>query len=82
MRHGQLLMVSDGEGWRCSRKSHLLYARMMLSTGPSPLTKGTSGRTARMLPTSGFWIPIATIATVAAMMMERQASSVSVLGGV
>lgn len=50
---------------------------MILRTGPRPLRRGTSGRTARMLPMSGFWMPIAIMATRTATMIDRHAEFVS-----
>jgi hypothetical protein len=37
-----------------TKERDILYAKTIFKTGPSPLTSGTLGRTARTLPISGF----------------------------
>ncbi len=54
-------------------RANVLQARTIFITGARPLTSGTSGRTATMLPMSGFWMLMAIIVTVTATMIDAQA---------
>lgn len=49
----------------------------MFMTGARPFTNVTSGRTATMLPVFGFWILMAIIVVVTAMIIELQAEVIS-----
>jgi hypothetical protein len=57
----------------CEMLICVLYANMMFMTGPIPLIRGRSGRTATTLPASGLSIPIAIMATVTAEIIDKQA---------